>query len=306
MNTTQSSGACVLEIPLIEIGQSYGRLRLVTPRADAAMLASVRRYGQMTPAVVGRPDGKQYELVDGFKRLRALAQLGQANLKAQVLDAGVRALKVSILHLNRCAGPLRDLEEALVVHSLNREDGLSQVEIGVLLGRHKSWVCRRIGLIEHLSPEALSHLELGLIGAGIGQQLSRLPGGNQGAALQSILTHRLTCRETETLIAELLVRPRWEHEGILRAPYELLPEPSPPTAVARQSLSHLALKATDRLRSLEPLSVTLIQRLNPDSLAALATDEREGLCEAAVRMQDRLHALCGLLKGVPHDSPDLP
>ena len=42
-------------------------------------------------------------------------------------------------------------EEALVVHSLSHEDGLSQGEIAVLLGRHKSWVCRRLSLVERLS-----------------------------------------------------------------------------------------------------------------------------------------------------------
>ena len=45
------------------------------------------------------------------------------------------------------------MEEALVVHSLFHEDTLSQIEIATLLGRHKSWVCRRIALIDRLCDE---------------------------------------------------------------------------------------------------------------------------------------------------------
>ena len=35
-----------LEIPLSELGQSYGRLRLVHPQADAWMVDSLRQFGQ--------------------------------------------------------------------------------------------------------------------------------------------------------------------------------------------------------------------------------------------------------------------
>ena len=34
------------------------------------------------------------------------------------------------------------------MHALVREDGLTQVEAAELLGRHKSWVCRRLALLE--------------------------------------------------------------------------------------------------------------------------------------------------------------
>ena len=53
-----------LEIPLSELGQSYGRLRLVHPQADAWMVDSLRQFGQIFPVVVAL--GERYELVDGF------------------------------------------------------------------------------------------------------------------------------------------------------------------------------------------------------------------------------------------------
>jgi hypothetical protein len=36
--------------------------------------------------------------------------------------------------------------------TLIREDGLSQAEVAELLGHHKSWVCRRLALLERLCP----------------------------------------------------------------------------------------------------------------------------------------------------------
>jgi KorB domain len=50
------------------------------------------------------------------------------------------------------------LEEAWIVQSLIRDDGLSQVEVAELLGRHKSWVCRRLALLEKLYTEVREDL----------------------------------------------------------------------------------------------------------------------------------------------------
>ncbi len=42
------------ELLLDEIGESYGSLRLVNPRAEKQMQESLERYGQISPAVVAR------------------------------------------------------------------------------------------------------------------------------------------------------------------------------------------------------------------------------------------------------------
>ena len=115
----------------------------------------------------------------------------------------------------------------MVVHSLYRENGLTQEEIAVLFGRHKSWACRRLALKERLSEDVHEHLRLGLLGVGIGRELTRLPRGNQGAALRAVLDHRLTRRETGRLVSLLLSRPRWEHEALLRFPRETLENVTP-------------------------------------------------------------------------------
>ena len=67
---------CIEEISVSEVGEKYGALRIVSPRADAAMVKSIRKYGQISPVVCVKGEGR-YELIDGFKRLRACRRLDQ-------------------------------------------------------------------------------------------------------------------------------------------------------------------------------------------------------------------------------------
>jgi ParB/RepB/Spo0J family partition protein len=224
------------------------------------------RYGQLTPVVVGHAaQASRYELVDGFKRFRACRKLGFPMLKARILEGSGRSLKVAIVHLNRSAGSINLLEEAMVVHSLYREDGLSQEEISVLFERHKSWVCRRIALVEKLSEEVHEHLRLGLLGISKGRELARLPRGNQEAVLRTVLDNHLTRRETERLVSLILSRPRWEHEALLRFPREALENERPPekerslTARLHQVLVVLQT-GCDALDRDEPISFSSRQR----------------------------------------------
>lgn len=209
------------ELELARIGESYGRFRLVHPQAERGMLESMRRYGQLMPVVVSCLKGTQCELIDGFKRLRAARQLGFSDITAKIIEASPRVEKACMIQLNRKGGFITDLEEAMVCESLYREDRLTQLEIATLLGRHKSWVSRRISLIERLCEEALNHIRLGLITSTIGRELARLPRGNQQKALDSILKHRLCSRESQQLVSLLLESARWEHNNILSRPREI-------------------------------------------------------------------------------------
>jgi predicted transcriptional regulator len=62
---------------------------------------------------------------------------------------------------------LVELEEAWLVQALVRKDGLTQTEVAELLTRHKSWVCRRLALLEKLGDEAREDLRVGLMSASL-------------------------------------------------------------------------------------------------------------------------------------------
>lgn len=211
-----------IEVPTDDIGDRYGNLRLVNPGAYAAMERSIAQYGQVTPVVVGQPTGSKYEMVDGFKRYRASKKLGLKSLSCRVLKGKDRALKSAMLYLNTQISSIGDLEQGMIIQSFYKEDGLSQVEIAKLLGRHKSWVSRRLSLVERLSDEVIEQMRLGLVSSSIGRELALLPCGNQRGALKTLQKYRFTVRETARLMSLLMNQPAWNHETILNFPEEIL------------------------------------------------------------------------------------
>jgi ParB/RepB/Spo0J family partition protein len=217
---------CIEDLAVSEIGERYGAFRIVSPRAEAAMVKSIRKYGQISPVVcVKGKDG--YEMIDGFKRLRACRSLNQTSLRVKTIEVSARVCKAAIIQLNQSGRSINEMEEALVIQSLHREDGLTQMEIAVLVGRDKSWVSRRVSLIERLSEEVQEDIRLGLISVITGRELTKLPRGNQKEAADAILKRRYTTREAGKLIGSLLSRPRWEYSAILASPWEVV-EPRQP------------------------------------------------------------------------------
>ena len=163
------------------------------------MAGSLRRWGQLAPVVACERQEK-LELLDGFKRWSAARQLSVTTLSVRVLSVDEPTAKAAILSLNRGQRPVRELEEAWIVQGLVRDDGMTQVEAAHLLGRHKSWVCRRLGLLEKLSGTVKEDLRLGLVGPSLARQLTRLPTGNQEAVLALVRRCTLTAQEVSGVI----------------------------------------------------------------------------------------------------------
>jgi ParB/RepB/Spo0J family partition protein len=291
MSKKPEEQAGVIDLETDQIRERYQPLRLIHPRAELKMLDSMRRYGQLTPVVVGRDADGGYEMVDGFKRLRASRQLERSVLKAAVLEAGSRALKAAIVELNRTGGSLGPLEEALIVRSLYREDMMQQSEIGLLLGRHKSWVCRRISVVEGLSEEVLEHLRLGLIGLTTGRELGRLPRGNQSAALATVLKYTMTTRETHDMVTLLKERPRWEHEAILRFPEPILSRRCPPRPRAQKPAGpHVHVEKV--LGQIHRLAGSLAEGVSADMRLRYTGDEKAHILGVVGKIQGCLETLC--------------
>ncbi len=213
----------LLQLKPEEIGEHYGRYRLHVPEAERAMAKSLERYGQLSPVVVCRR-GERYELIDGFKRLAAARRLAQFDvLSARLMEADERTVKASIYGLNRAGGRTRELEEAWIIHALVREDGMSQVEVAELLGRHKSWVCRRLALLERLGSKARDELRVGLLSPTTARQVVRLPQGNQAEVLDAMRREALSGAEVKGVVDLWLgCADRGQQQYILAHPREAL------------------------------------------------------------------------------------
>jgi ParB/RepB/Spo0J family partition protein len=159
------------------------------------MKRSLEKHGQLTPIVV-LIRGKKIEVIDGFKRFAAAELLGWKTLKITIMVLDEKAQWVTLLLLNKSAGSMSVLEEALVLKEMLGV-GLNQVEIGQLVGKHKSWVSRRVGLIERLHPELLNEIRLGQLDPGVARRLLPLPPDNQLRVAAAVRHAGMGAQETE-------------------------------------------------------------------------------------------------------------
>jgi ParB-like chromosome segregation protein Spo0J len=191
-------------VEIASLGERLAPLRLCDATALTAVRRSLERHGQLTALTLFVETGR-LEILDGFKRVRAARALGWSTLLARIdeVDAIEAKLRVAELHDRR---GLTELEEAWLVRSLYRDDGLGQPEIARGMRRHRSWVWRRLMLVESLEPAVQAHVRLGLVAARAAVAVSRLPRGNQIAASTVIVRRGLTVRQTDLLVQEVLSR----------------------------------------------------------------------------------------------------
>jgi ParB-like chromosome segregation protein Spo0J len=182
----------------------FGRLRLAEPKALGRLRESVRRDGVTNPVVVSDAveEGKLV-VVDGFKRIRVVQERGEKNILVRTVALDLAGAHGAILAYNRPARGLTALEEGWVIQSLHRGHHLPQVKIAALLGRHKSWVCRRLRMVEGLAEELLEDVRLGLLSTLHVRYLCGLPRGNQNLAREAVQKHGLSSRQTALLVGKM-------------------------------------------------------------------------------------------------------
>jgi ParB-like chromosome segregation protein Spo0J len=174
----------VIAVRLDELGDQFRRYRLRVPQAIEAMAHSLRRWGQCAP-IVATLRQERPQVLDGFTRWEAAREVrGMTTLLVRLVELDDQRAKAAIYGLNQTGRRPYELEEAWLVQALVREDGLSQSAVAELLGRHKSWVCRRLALLEKLADEVRQEMEVGLLTPTAAREIARLPQGNQLEVLE--------------------------------------------------------------------------------------------------------------------------
>jgi ParB-like chromosome segregation protein Spo0J len=152
------------------------------------------------------------------------------------------------------------LEEAWLVQALVRDDGMSQMEVAELLGRHKSWVCRRLALVEKLVEEVRQDLRLGLVSARVARELVSLPAGKQSQVLRVIRAEGLSSVDARGVVGLLHGASTQEQEDyVLAKPRQALAEANqlicpawdPRLSVAGNRFSKQLARLLDQLARME-------------------------------------------------------
>jgi len=280
------------EVAPAEIGEALSVVRLCAPEAQRQMAQSLAKLGQVTPVQVYREAGK-LELIDGFKRLRAARAMSWSKLRAEMQLVDAVGAKVRLLRCNLGAG-ISEIEEAWLVRALYRDDKLTQPQIGQLLVRHKSWVCRRLMLVESLSDAVTADVRLGLLSPSVVRELARLPRGNQDAAAEVTARRGLTSRQTARLVEELLgASGEHEREKLLETADGVdVGEQGPKRGARRTPGEQLVADASAMKRLVVRVHTRLLER----PLASLGMDAAGVAARELVELKAALAALCTTLE----------
>lgn len=270
-------------VSLDGLGERYREYRFSDPQTESRIKTSLAQDGQLSPLIVCKEHGN-YQVLDGFKRLRALRELGTVK-EADVLVVSTKEAngKALMLRLNESRKGMCMIEEALVLHAMHARDGLVQRMIAQLVRRHPTWVCRRIALVERLHETVLEHMRLGLIPGALGREIGKLPRGNQPELLEVIERHRLNCHETGMLVRRLLELGDLTGQAMEREALDIVND--------RKALSQTKLDGGKAplhrlLGRLRDICVTILDRCQGQDLGALRTHPAvetsvDAACDAA-------------------------
>jgi len=142
----------------------WEHLRAREPHRQRHLLASLAESGQQTPIVVviAKDDNGRYLVIDGYKRIAALRQLGRDTVEATVWSLG-EAEALLLSRAQRMSPQESALEQGWLLSEMEHRFSYSLDELARRFDRSMSWVSRRLALVE-LLPEAVQrHVREGSI-----------------------------------------------------------------------------------------------------------------------------------------------
>jgi len=272
-----------MDLEFHQLELRYSGLRVRQPGRDSRLLAALAEQGQQSPVVVVRgAEPRRYVLIDGYRRVWALQQLGHDTVWA--LDLPYTEVE-ALIWVQRQQQPRRRsaLEQGWLVQELVQGHGLSQAELARRLGRSESWVSRRLGLVTMLPGEVQELVRTGEVCPQAAEKyllpLSRDKAGDCIKLATGIAPGKLTERQVRLLY----VAYRRGDEARRR---KLLSDPL------------LALRALEGGRRSGPV----VDRTDEEQLVC-DLDALGGICRRAVKRLGKLQrrpegvVLCGALLG---------
>ena len=144
-----------MQLEFHQLERRWEHLRVRHPARQRRLLASLADSGQQTPIVVVAAEGQadRFVVIDGYKRIVALEQLGRDTVEAVVWPMG-EAAAVLLDRSLRLSEHETALEVGWLLQELEQRFGYGLDELARRFDRSVSWVSRRLALAEVL-PEAI-------------------------------------------------------------------------------------------------------------------------------------------------------
>jgi ParB/RepB/Spo0J family partition protein len=210
------------EIPLTEFDLSLSGMRIMNPARILQVEKSMRLHGQLHP-VVARVCAEGYQMIDGFKRYHVAEDLMMETLQCFVLEIELSQAKVLLMSYNRSHQSIEAWEEAMVLQDLHKTHFLDQRSLAGLTGHSRSWVSRRLSLIDKTDEKVSSEIMMGTLTSSHARVLIKLPRGNQAGVARVIINCGLTRRQSDKLVnAFLKAEDEHQRRHILNHPEQIL------------------------------------------------------------------------------------
>src|SRR5471030_3137022 len=144
-----------MQLEFHQLDRRWEHLRVRHAARQRRLLASLAESGQQTPIVVVAAEGQadRYVVIDGYKRIVAVEQLGRDTVEAVAWPMSEAAAVVLDRSL-RLSEHETALEVGWLLAELEQRFGYSLDELARRFDRSVSWVSRRLALVE-LLPEAI-------------------------------------------------------------------------------------------------------------------------------------------------------
>jgi ParB family chromosome partitioning protein len=214
-----------MQLEMHQLDLRYERLRRRNPQRERQLVASLEDSGQQLPIVVVAGTDGRWAVIDGYKRIRSLRRLAQDTVWAieWKLDESAALM---LEQLMRAGGTEGALEQGWLLQELSARFSLGLDELARRFDKSKSWVSRRLGLVQQLPGPIQEQVRAGRIGAQIAMKyLLPLARGNGDVASRlaaAIAPLKLTTRQVGVLYAGWTSGTDKTRELIVEAPQTYL------------------------------------------------------------------------------------
>ncbi len=164
---------------------------------------SIKAQGMVQPIVVRSVGDKSYEIIAGERRWRAAQLAGLAEVPVFIREVDDQTAMAMALIENIQRDNLNPLEEAVALHRLLDEFGLTHQEIANAVGKSRTTVTNLMRLLE-LAPEVKALVDERKLDMGHARALLALKAGDQRKAANEVVKKGLSVRATEALVKALL------------------------------------------------------------------------------------------------------
>jgi len=294
-----------MKLEFHQLDRRHEHLRVRPPQRQRQLLASLASCGQQTPiivvAVADPPD--RYLVIDGYKRIAALEQLGRDTVEAVIWSLNeVQALVLArSLHWSERESAL---EEGWLLAELEQRFGYGLEELARQFDRSVSWVSRRLALVELLPDNVQQQVRTGEISAQVAMKylvpVARVSLEDCQQMAAAFARHKFTSRQAGQLYvawreAPLQIRQRLLEQAQLFLKVQREAELEPAAVSPLQEL----LRDLEMVAAITHRANRRLRRLNTE-FAPLEEEQGEQLRQLLDLAQQELHRLAAR---IPEISP---